>query len=78
MKKRSQGKEDIKYRIGNRKRKHSISADEILKRFSESKEADNYTKYFYPFDICMHRFLMEEIKGVQKLTRDNLEAWKIS
>ncbi len=67
MKKRSRKKAAIRYSIGNRKKEHSLSVDEIIKRFSESKEADNYTRYSYPFNVCMYRFLIEEIKGIQKL-----------
>jgi len=68
----SQRKETITYRIGKRKKEHRISVDEILEPFSKSKEAENYTKYYYPFNVCMLRFLMDEIEGIQTLSDGQL------
>lgn len=76
MKKQSQREEILKYRIGNRKKEHSIPVAEILKRFSKSKEAENYTKYYYPFNVCIYRFLMNEIEGLQKLSEGQYSSLK--
>ncbi|GMN12113.1 hypothetical protein MTsPCn9_34500 [Croceitalea sp. MTPC9] len=68
----SHRKETIKYKIGKRKKEYSISIDEILEPFSKSKEGENYTKYYYPFNVCMHRFLMNKIEGIRMLSDGQL------
>ena len=67
MRKKSQRKEHIKYRIGDGEKGYTISVDILIERFSSSNEAKNYTKYYYSFNTCMLRFLLNEIKGIQEL-----------
>ena len=60
--------ETIKYKIGKRKKEHNIRVDVLLAKFKDSKEAENYSTYYFPFKTCMDRFLMEEIRGIQPLS----------
>lgn len=60
--------ETIRYTIGKRKKEHNLRVDALLEKFKDSKEAENYSTYYFPFKICMDRFLMKEIIGIQPLS----------
>lgn len=69
--------ENIKYRKYGKKREYSIPVDRLLKRFSKSKECEDHTKYRYPFDTCLMRFLFKEINGIKNLSEGQLSFLKI-
>ena len=68
--------ENIKYRKYGKKRDYSISVDRLLKRFSKSKECEDHTKYRYPFETCLMRFLFRNIKGIQNLSEGQMSFLK--
>lgn len=44
----------------------------MLLKFIDSNEGKNHTAYYYPFRTCFHRFITEEIKGINKLSDGQL------
>lgn len=45
-----------------------MTVEDLLKRFSESTEADGYTKYYYPFPTCFHKFWSSQPEILQELS----------
>lgn len=45
-----------------------MTVEDLLKRFSESKEAESYIKYYYPFHNCFHKFWSSQPEILQELS----------